>query len=1166
MAHISIAVLIVTRSTEEHNDTSRKFLVLEENSGHKFWEFKNNALNAQFRRDVFENKLYSFLNLNNEVQGDFKPLGDQPYRNRSEPGRTAYQVTLVDNSGDLSEEISSHLLSKNDHFKWCSYNELISLEDSWLDYQKFIFEDSRDGFRSPDPVAFENDFLSIVERIQDAQIGGRLVVLVGAGVSVNSGIPEWKNIVAAIKAETKIPEHETDFTIIAQLLYNNRGKSEYFNFLDKLLNKKGIKRNPIHEELLKLEPYHIVTTNFDRLIEQADQNRFAEFGVVNKDSDFPKILNPRLIIKMHGDIEDRNIVFREDDYLNYTANFPLIERFIQGIFASKLVLMIGFSFSDINLKFILERVRSVLKKEALRPILFLPSHEENLAMDKYYASRGVDVVHYNSLINKYIRQNNLRRQETRDERGNMLLKFLYFLRKYDRNTETIRNKEIIEQLYNARLRFAQYRVAPSASIIKVRPFAISSNRRGWADYESMGFHLKTKNEYIIDLLKKYKGRDGDKINLNDRADLTIESRRKLLDVFEWLMSSGVRCIQLRDSFAVENHYRIDISEKKSECKCPACSLGRFQILNSLHTANILTKSARPYKEDSWVMMGVAFSKALYGDYLETYTILKEVVVASKISGNLIQYVIALYNIKTLYPYLKELATSVDVTQEYKESLLEEIEEIDIASTISSLPLEKIDKEALRSLTQGRDRQLLEWKIEDLVKKIEKVLRIYDNGGYSSGPNYIDELTSSVFEFYNFHHGNYVVNLIRGEFQVIVRKMFRAAILMHLVSEDYTARLDSFDWFYYKLVIVYCNADGLYEIIKDKLPCQLSLHKNQHQDFISAFCNLLDSTWDKDLFGRITVPQELKIQMDRSLWFNQRIRHWVANSVLLMGCTEIEPNIDDKKRIVEGLLNYLDLDHQRFEQKQVFVFIRKKLKWFTEDQIDRMLPLICTGNWTRAISTDAVVAVVISTFPDYRFKGARKFNILRKKVQEYGEMSTIIELFPICSEEIKNEIKGIVIDYLMKTPWSEDITRDYLDAVHNRIFHLTSNRFLEKFITHWGEKVKAGDAVRKGNVHFVEPGLAWGFIDVLHMNEFRWPKVLTNLLKDENTSLFMKWALNPWEFNYKYFDSGWLIAVKDTTMVGALKQKPVSQLKAKVKKDLFTNYSKELFEVMSELSV
>lgn len=118
--------------------------------------------------------------------------------------------------------------------------------------------------QSVNPIQLAN-----IKRIQDALHNGRLVLFVGAGVSKNSGVPMWGELIEKMKSE--LPEslrNEKDDLKLAQLYKDSRGEKEYLEMVMKTLCHNKVIPNPIHKELLALNPVHIVTTNYDDLIEQ----------------------------------------------------------------------------------------------------------------------------------------------------------------------------------------------------------------------------------------------------------------------------------------------------------------------------------------------------------------------------------------------------------------------------------------------------------------------------------------------------------------------------------------------------------------------------------------------------------------------------------------------------------------------------------------------------------------------------------------------------------------------------------------------------------------------------------------------------------------------------------------------------------------------------------
>lgn len=161
---------------------------------------------------------------------------------------------------------------------------------------------------------------------------------------------------------------------------------------DILLYNKAVP-NPLHKSILALNPCHIITTNYDDLIEQELSKEFLQYHIIREDKDIPQMACPNTLIKMHGDYVTDNIVLTEDDYYNYKENFPLTRAFVQSLFASKLILFVGFSFADLNLKFILNELKNILSDKMQRPYL-LSCDEPSYATKLYFVKKGVNIVYF----------------------------------------------------------------------------------------------------------------------------------------------------------------------------------------------------------------------------------------------------------------------------------------------------------------------------------------------------------------------------------------------------------------------------------------------------------------------------------------------------------------------------------------------------------------------------------------------------------------------------------------------------------------------------------------------------------------------------------------------------------------------------------------------------
>ena len=240
----------------------------------------------------------------------------------------------------------------------------------------------------------DNQQIANLLNIQRASRENRLVIFVGAGVSMNSSVPSWNQLINRMKAE--LPNEfseETDALKIAQIYKDSRGHKEYMDKVkDILLYNKAVP-NPLHKSILALNPCHIITTNYDDLIEQELSKEFLQYHIILEDKDIPQMACPNTLIKMHGDYVTDNIVLTEDDYYNYKENFPLTRAFVQSLFASKLILFVGFSFADLNLKFILNELKNILSDKMQRPYL-LSCDEPSYATKLYFVKKGVNIVYF----------------------------------------------------------------------------------------------------------------------------------------------------------------------------------------------------------------------------------------------------------------------------------------------------------------------------------------------------------------------------------------------------------------------------------------------------------------------------------------------------------------------------------------------------------------------------------------------------------------------------------------------------------------------------------------------------------------------------------------------------------------------------------------------------
>jgi hypothetical protein len=193
-----------------------------------------------------------------------------------------------------------------------------------------------------------------------------------------------------------------EFLKIPQLYFNQRGASEYFQRIESHFDSKA-EPNAIHRLLLELGPSHIITTNYDSLIERQAALSDVPYHTVRCDSDLTFARFPRLIVKMHGDIGLRNIVLKENDYLSYSNNFRFIDIVVKSLFATNLVIFIGFSATDPNFNIIYQWVKDALKGEVQPAYLLQLTETFDLDEFQYFKAKGINIIYW-SLMETSVRK------------------------------------------------------------------------------------------------------------------------------------------------------------------------------------------------------------------------------------------------------------------------------------------------------------------------------------------------------------------------------------------------------------------------------------------------------------------------------------------------------------------------------------------------------------------------------------------------------------------------------------------------------------------------------------------------------------------------------------------------------------------------------------------
>ncbi|MBN3055170.1 SIR2 family protein [Pectobacterium brasiliense] len=230
-----------------------------------------------------------------------------------------------------------------------------------------------------------------LNEILESSENNKLVFFIGSGFSKFSETelkktPDWDELIDELKEDLNI-SNERDPLKIAQLYFLKFGHHSYVNKIRASII--DLEPSDFHKNLFDLNPHYIITTNWDDLIEKTAQKMGLAYDLISSDVDLAQSQLDKKIIKMHGDFRQHNFVFKEDDYLKYSHNFPLIENYIKGIFSTSTIIFMGYSYSDYNLKQIVSWITNISKAT---PKKYLLQKKSDDAQAHYLRNHGISLL------------------------------------------------------------------------------------------------------------------------------------------------------------------------------------------------------------------------------------------------------------------------------------------------------------------------------------------------------------------------------------------------------------------------------------------------------------------------------------------------------------------------------------------------------------------------------------------------------------------------------------------------------------------------------------------------------------------------------------------------------------------------------------------------------
>jgi hypothetical protein len=211
---------------------------------------------------------------------------------------------------------------------------------------------------------------SLTERIPDELIRAvkerRVILFVGAGLSMSVGLPSWQEFVEHMAGELGLER-----SVLSNPGLTYHALAEYYriregsigplrSWLDRTwkVSADKVRGSKVHELIVTLGFPIIYTTNYDRNIEAAFEVHGRGYVKLANARDLAKTREGLTqIVKFHGDFDDDDsLVITETDYFNRLAfDAPLDVKFRSDALG-KPVLFIGYSMSDLNIRLLLHNI------------------------------------------------------------------------------------------------------------------------------------------------------------------------------------------------------------------------------------------------------------------------------------------------------------------------------------------------------------------------------------------------------------------------------------------------------------------------------------------------------------------------------------------------------------------------------------------------------------------------------------------------------------------------------------------------------------------------------------------------------------------------------------------------------------------------------------------
>lgn len=231
----------------------------------------------------------------------------------------------------------------------------------------------------------------------------KVILFVGAGVSASLGLPNWSKLIEKLAVDLdynpKIFNGYGESLALAEYYEMKKGLKSLREWMEEkwTIPDDKIKASKIHEYIAKLNFPIVYTTNYDHCLEKAFEIWDKKFEKIINIDDIIRInLDKTQLIKLHGDmIDEKSIVLTEKSYFERLDFDSPLDLKLRSDILGKSVLFIGYSLTDINIRFLIYKLDKLWEKAnqtCVRPKLYIFLPTENPIQQEIFKKRGIETI------------------------------------------------------------------------------------------------------------------------------------------------------------------------------------------------------------------------------------------------------------------------------------------------------------------------------------------------------------------------------------------------------------------------------------------------------------------------------------------------------------------------------------------------------------------------------------------------------------------------------------------------------------------------------------------------------------------------------------------------------------------------------------------------------